>query len=120
MSHPAAHDLERLLADCDVRFTRRSGPGGQNRNKVETAVVLTHRPTGLVAEATLMATREGRAWLSASALESHRDLGVLRSAGFRARGEGTAVTVYARATEPWAASVLSPGGWYLTGGDPDL
>src|SRR5690606_8027031 len=57
---------------------------------------------GLVAEATLMAIREGRVWLSASALESHRDLGVLRSAGFRARGEGTAVTVYAPATEPWA------------------
>lgn len=51
MSHPAALAPERLLADCDVRFTRRSGPGGQNRNKVETAAILTHRPTGLTAEA---------------------------------------------------------------------
>ncbi|MEO6811093.1 MAG: peptide chain release factor-like protein [Isosphaeraceae bacterium] len=49
--HPAAIDLEQLLAQCDVRRTRRSGPGGQNRNKVETAVILTHRPTGLIAEA---------------------------------------------------------------------
>jgi hypothetical protein len=49
--HPAAVEAERLLTECEVRFTRRSGPGGQNRNKVETAVVLTHRPTGLTAEA---------------------------------------------------------------------
>lgn len=40
-----------MLAECDVRFLRRSGPGGQNRNKVETAAILTHRPTGLSAEA---------------------------------------------------------------------
>jgi hypothetical protein len=49
--HPADDEPARLLADCDVTRTRRSGPGGQNRNKVETAVVLRHRPSGLVAEA---------------------------------------------------------------------
>jgi hypothetical protein len=49
--HPAAIDPDQLLAQCDVRRTRRSGPGGQNRNKVETAVILTPRPTGLIAEA---------------------------------------------------------------------
>jgi hypothetical protein len=51
IDHPAAIEPDALLASCDVRFLRRSGPGGQNRNKVETAVVLTHRPTGLSAEA---------------------------------------------------------------------
>lgn len=49
--HPAALDVDRLAAECETRRTRRSGPGGQNRNKVETAVVLTHRPSGIVAEA---------------------------------------------------------------------
>lgn len=49
--HPASLPPDRLLAECDQRFTRRSGPGGQNRNKVETAVILHHRPTGLTVEA---------------------------------------------------------------------
>lgn len=49
--HPAALSDDELLADCDWLTTRRSGPGGQHRNKVETAVVLTHRPTGIRAEA---------------------------------------------------------------------
>jgi RF-1 domain len=49
--HPAALDPDRLLADCDVKHTRGSGPGGQHRNKVQTAVVITHRPTGVQAAA---------------------------------------------------------------------
>lgn len=48
--HHAALSPEQLLKHCDVRRTRRSGPGGQHRNKVETAVVLTHRPTGVTSE----------------------------------------------------------------------
>ena len=49
--HPAAASPEQLIAECDVRRLRRSGPGGQHRNKVETAISLHHLPTGVRAEA---------------------------------------------------------------------
>ena len=42
---------EELLAACDVEPFRGSGPGGQHRNKTETAVRLRHRPTGIVTQA---------------------------------------------------------------------
>ena len=34
--------------DFDIQFTRGSGNGGQNRNKVETACRITHRDSGAV------------------------------------------------------------------------
>jgi len=49
--HPAKLEIDKLVAQCDFTRTRRGGPGGQHRNKVESAVVVQHRPTGVIAEA---------------------------------------------------------------------
>jgi protein subunit release factor B len=45
-------DRVSLERDCDLDFFIASGPGGQNRNKVETGVRLVHRPTGITVIAT--------------------------------------------------------------------
>lgn len=39
------------ITDFQEKFARSSGPGGQNVNKVSTAVTLRHRPTGLAVTA---------------------------------------------------------------------
>lgn len=49
--HPAALPVDELLRQTRETHTRRTGPGGQHRNKTQTAVVLVHVPTGVVAEA---------------------------------------------------------------------
>ena len=45
-------DRASLERDSDVEFLVASGPGGQHRNKTESGVRLTHRPTHTVVTAT--------------------------------------------------------------------
>jgi hypothetical protein len=49
--HPVQTPVEILLRDCEIRHGRRRGPGGQHRNKTESAVNLLHTPTGIEGQA---------------------------------------------------------------------
>ncbi len=49
--HPSCLPEEQLLAQCRMTFSRAGGPGGQNRNKVETSVQIEFIPAGIIASA---------------------------------------------------------------------
>ncbi len=50
--HPSTLPLEIFARQCTVEFGRVSGPGGQHRNKVETAVYIVHVATNIETHAT--------------------------------------------------------------------
>jgi ribosome-associated protein len=45
-------ELEKLRAEVEIDFFKSHGPGGQRKNKRETAVRIRHRPTGITVIAT--------------------------------------------------------------------
>lgn len=51
LEEPTEVELRINPGDLTWVFSRGSGPGGQNRNKTETAVDLTHGPTGVTVHA---------------------------------------------------------------------
>jgi hypothetical protein len=79
--HPVEQSDAQLLAECTVQRLRRSGPGGQHRNKVETAVRICHLPTGLTAEASERRSQAANGRRALSRLRLRLALGVRRPDG---------------------------------------
>lgn len=47
-------------ADVDIQTTRGSGPGGQHRNKTDSCVVATHKPSGLTVRVDMRSQHQSR------------------------------------------------------------
>jgi hypothetical protein len=103
-NHPADLPADDLLAQCEIRFVRRAGPGGQHRNKVSTGVVLLHKPTGVKAEANERRSQAGNRTVAlfrlrvnlALKVRERRLPGSVPSARWRSRLVGGRIAVSAR------------------------
>ena len=103
-NHPADLPADDLLAECEIRFVRRAGPGGQHRNKVSTGVVLLHKPTGVKAEANERRSQAGNRTVALFRLRVNLALQVRRrcksgsvpSARWRSRLVGGRIAVSAK------------------------
>jgi len=72
--------------DLEISFFRSSGPGGQNVNKVETAVRILHKPTGVV-----VSSQEGRS----QSANREQAMGVLNSKLYEAMQQQQASSISA-------------------------
>jgi peptide chain release factor-like protein len=87
--HPARLPESELLVDCRRENTRGSGPGGQHRNRVATAVRLTHTPTGLMGQASERRSQKDNARVALTRLRLNLALGYrspLQDADFETPG----------------------------------
>lgn len=102
--HPSCLSLEKLEQQCRWSFSRASGPGGQHRNKVETAVTIEHLSSGIRASAS-----EERSQQRNRQVAVHR-LRCALAVDFRELAEGEISGEACKPTPSAGGGVRSPGG----------
>lgn len=116
--HPAALPLDDLLREVTMERTRRSGPGGQHRNKVESAVVALHVPTGVRAEASERRSQHENREIAVARLRLRLALDV-RSAPPLARADDAAPPAHAPSAL-WRARRTGAGKMVVSDKHPDF
>ena len=113
MCKPAVEILagsdEELLAQCDVHIYKASGPGGQHRNKVSSAVRLRHRPSGISATANDSRSQHSNRTLAMRRLRMNIALKLRRSAGEDSDGGSDAEVLPVAVAECMRVVTKGPG-----------
>jgi hypothetical protein len=129
--HPSCLTADEISRQCERRAQRRSGPGGQHRNKTSSGVFLLHAPTGVVAEATERRSQAENSKIALARMQLKLAVEIRTMSpivgcidseeqGIRRHLQARAMRVARRSPDYPALCALLLNDFYFTGGQPSL